>query len=113
MKLLIYGLFNYIIQLYKTLNIRSSEKNYLHRHKNTQNNTLRLGSELLPSSSENTKILKASDITHVQASSQIRIFYLPTDAQENCFKNNIKIYIKKTPTCFGLTFWHRSFTFKF
>jgi hypothetical protein len=32
-------------------------------------------------------------------------FYLPTDAQVNCLKNNFKIYIKidiKTaPTCFG------------
>ena len=32
----------------------------------------------------------------------IRVFYLPTDAQENCFKKNIKIYIKTAPTCFGL-----------
>jgi hypothetical protein len=31
----------------------------------------------------------------------IRVFYLPTDAQESCFKN-IKIYIKTAPTCFGL-----------
>jgi hypothetical protein len=31
----------------------------------------------------------------------IRVFYLPTDAQENCFKNNIKIYIKTAPTCFS------------
>jgi hypothetical protein len=30
----------------------------------------------------------------------IRVFYLPTDAQENCFKKNIKIYIKTAPTCF-------------
>ena len=33
-------------------------------------------------------------------------FYLPTDAQVNCLKNNFKIYIKidiKTaPTCFGV-----------
>jgi hypothetical protein len=33
-------------------------------------------------------------------------FYLPTDAQLNCLKNNFKIYIKiniKTaPTCFGV-----------
>jgi hypothetical protein len=29
-------------------------------------------------------------------------FYLPTDAEENCFKKNIKIYIKTAPTCFGL-----------
>jgi len=28
-------------------------------------------------------------------------FYLPTDAQENCFKKNIKIYIKPAPTCFS------------
>jgi len=32
----------------------------------------------------------------------IKVFYLPTDAQENCFKKNIIIYIKTTPTCFGL-----------
>ena len=32
----------------------------------------------------------------------IRVFYLPTDAQENFFKNNIKIYIKTAPTRFGL-----------
>jgi hypothetical protein len=31
----------------------------------------------------------------------IRDFYLPTDAQESCFKN-IKIYIKTALTCFGL-----------
>jgi hypothetical protein len=29
-------------------------------------------------------------------------FYLPTDAQEKCFKKNIKIYVKAAPTCFGL-----------
>jgi len=27
---------------------------------------------------------------------------LPTDAQENCFKMSIKIYIKTVPTCFGV-----------
>jgi len=27
---------------------------------------------------------------------------LPTDAQENFFKRNIKIYIKTAPTCFGV-----------
>jgi hypothetical protein len=27
---------------------------------------------------------------------------LPTDAQENRFKRNIKIYIKAAPTCFGV-----------
>jgi len=31
----------------------------------------------------------------------IKVFCLPTDAQENCFKNNIKIYIKTAPTYFG------------
>jgi hypothetical protein len=31
----------------------------------------------------------------------IRVFYLPTDAQESCFKKNIKIDIKTAPTCFG------------
>jgi hypothetical protein len=35
----------------------------------------------------------------------IKGFYSPTDAQVNCLKNNIKIYIKiyikTTPTCFG------------
>jgi len=29
-------------------------------------------------------------------------FYLPTDAQENCFKKNIKIYIKTAPKYFGV-----------
>jgi hypothetical protein len=32
----------------------------------------------------------------------IRVFHLPTDAQESCFKKNIKIYIKTATTCFGL-----------
>jgi len=32
----------------------------------------------------------------------IKVFYLPTDAQVFCFKRNIKIYVKTTPTCFGL-----------
>jgi len=27
---------------------------------------------------------------------------LPTDAQENCFKGSIKIYIKTAPACFGI-----------
>jgi hypothetical protein len=31
----------------------------------------------------------------------IKVFYLPTDAQEDCFKKNIKIYIKTAATCFG------------
>jgi hypothetical protein len=29
-------------------------------------------------------------------------FYLPTDAQEFCFKTNIKNYFKNAPTRFGL-----------
>ena len=29
-------------------------------------------------------------------------FYLPTDAQLNCLKNNFKIDIKTAPTCFGV-----------
>jgi hypothetical protein len=31
----------------------------------------------------------------------IKVFFSPTDAQVNCLKNNIKIYIKTSPTCFG------------
>jgi hypothetical protein len=31
----------------------------------------------------------------------IKVSYLPTDAQENSFENNIKIYTKTAPTCFG------------
>ena len=30
-----------------------------------------------------------------------QVFYSTTDAQVNCLKNNIKIYIKTAPTCFG------------
>jgi hypothetical protein len=30
-----------------------------------------------------------------------KVFYLPNDAQQNCFKKNIKIYIKTAPTSFG------------
>jgi len=30
-----------------------------------------------------------------------KFFYSPTDAQVNFLKNNIKIYIKAAPTCFG------------
>jgi hypothetical protein len=29
-------------------------------------------------------------------------FFSLTDAQENCFKRSIKIYIKTAPTCFGV-----------
>jgi hypothetical protein len=31
----------------------------------------------------------------------IKVFHSPTDAQVNYLKNNIKIYIKTAPTCFG------------
>jgi len=31
----------------------------------------------------------------------IKVIYLPTDAQEKCFKKNIKIHINTAPTCFG------------
>jgi len=29
--------------------------------------------------------------------------YLPTDALVSCLKNNIKVYNKTAPTCFGVT----------
>jgi hypothetical protein len=32
----------------------------------------------------------------------IKIFHLPTDAEEFCFERNIKIYLKKVPIYFGL-----------
>jgi hypothetical protein len=31
----------------------------------------------------------------------IRVYYSPTNAQVIVLKNNIEIYIKMTPTCFG------------
>ena len=31
----------------------------------------------------------------------IKVFYSPTDAQVNCLKNNIEIYIRIAATCFG------------
>jgi hypothetical protein len=36
-----------------------------------------------------------------QIDEMVKVFYLPTDAQENCFKKDIKIYFKTAPTCFG------------
>jgi hypothetical protein len=36
---------------------------------------------------------------------------LPTDAQNNCFKRNIKIYIKIAPACFGVITIIRDCTF--
>jgi hypothetical protein len=41
--------------------------------------------------------MEASILSHLSKF----FFYLPTDAQENRFKNNIKIYIKTAATCFG------------
>jgi len=35
--------------------------------------------------------------------SKVLFFPQPTDAQVNCLKNNIKIYMKTAPTCFGVT----------
>jgi hypothetical protein len=37
----------------------------------------------------------------VKQPKSIKVFYLPTDPEENCFKKNIKICIKTAPTCFG------------
>jgi len=37
-----------------------------------------------------------------RASCYHQSFLLPTDAQENCFKKSIKIYMKTAPTCFGV-----------
>jgi hypothetical protein len=42
----------------------------------------------------------------------IKVFYLPTDAQENCFKNNTKIYFKTAPTCVGAITIIRQRTFE-
>jgi hypothetical protein len=32
----------------------------------------------------------------------VKVIYSPTDAQGNCLKNSIKIYIKIAPTYFGV-----------
>ena len=40
-------------------------------------------------------------LAEVKLSLLIKVL-LPTDAQENCFKRSIKIYIKTAPTCFGV-----------
>ena len=42
----------------------------------------------------------------------LKFFYLPTDAQENYFKKNIKIYIKTIPSCFGAITIIRSVLFE-
>jgi len=31
----------------------------------------------------------------------VKVFYLSTDAQENCCKKTIKIYFQTAPICFG------------
>jgi hypothetical protein len=48
-----------------------------------------------------TTITKIFRKDHPKNSTFIKVF-LPTDAQENCFKSNIKIYIKIAPTYFSL-----------
>ena len=40
--------------------------------------------------------------TYIQCILILSQFYSPTDAQLNCLKNNIKIYIKTAPTCFSV-----------
>ena len=43
--------------------------------------------------------------SHVIVKQQAKLlskFLLPTDAHENCFKWSIKIYMKTSPTCFGV-----------
>jgi len=32
----------------------------------------------------------------------IKVLNLPTDAKDNCLKKIFKIYIKTSPTCFGV-----------
>jgi hypothetical protein len=44
---------------------------------------------------EITKTNKYNFHSHTVHLDIIKVFYLPTDAQENCFKKNIKIYIKQ------------------
>jgi hypothetical protein len=46
-------------------------------------------------------IYKSLFLLH-QQTSIYQFFYLPTDAQLNCLKNNFKIDIKTAPTCFGV-----------
>jgi hypothetical protein len=49
----------------------------------------------------NTTIFSASHRQYPEEGRKIKVFYLSTDAPENCFKKNIKIYIKTAPTCFS------------
>jgi hypothetical protein len=39
--------------------------------------------------------------TYIPCILVLSVFYSPTDVQVNCLENNIKIYIKTPPTCFG------------
>jgi hypothetical protein len=55
---------------------------------------------ILPKNSTNALVHFHSRIVHLDI---IKVFYLSTDAEEICFKRNIKIYSKNAPTCFGLT----------
>ena len=48
---------------------------------------------------DNTENLSHSRTVHPDI---IEAFYSSTDAQEFCFKINNEIYIKNSPTCFGL-----------
>jgi hypothetical protein len=47
-------------------------------------------------------ICKPTDCITSQIVYMSKIFHLPTDAQLNYLKNNFKIYIKTSPTCFGV-----------
>jgi hypothetical protein len=58
----------------------------------------------------NTALFFHSRTVHLDS---IKVFYLPTDAQENCFKKNIKIYNKTAPICFGAITIIRKRTFEF
>jgi putative transposon-encoded protein len=42
----------------------------------------------------------------------VKVFYLSTDAKENCFKKNIKIYFERVSTCFGAITIIREGTFE-
>ena len=46
-------------------------------------------------------IIRVSERTLIKYTEKSRFFYSPTNAQVIVLKNNIKIYIKTAPTCFG------------
>ena len=46
-------------------------------------------------------VREVSVVTVREKTKHSKFFYSPTDAQVNCLKNNIKIYIKTATTCFG------------